>query len=161
MENPQAEPASAGKAIPYMTVDGAAKAMDWYEKAFGAQKGMTMPAPDGRLMHAEVIAFGAEVYLSDEFPEMGGPACRNPLALGATTVGMHLMVDDVDGAVERAAAEGATIAFPPTDMFWGHRFAKIVDPFGHHWSFAKVVRILTEDEMAAAAAEAMGGGGCG
>lgn len=127
--------------IPHLVVDDAAAALDFYATALGASELMRVPAEDGkRLMHAEIMINGAKLYLRDHFPEFAsGEGCSaqgSPRSLGGTAVTLHLDVADCDAAVERASAAGATIAMPPTDAFWGARYAQVTDPFGHSWSFA-------------------------
>ena len=128
--------------VPYLRVKGAAKAIEFYTKALGAQERMRMPTPDGRVMHAELEVAGGVFFLSDEFPEMGG-------ATGAPNgaVSVHLNVPDCDALWRQAMAAGATAIMPPTDMFWGDRFGKFKDPFGHEWSVATTKEQLSPDEM--------------
>jgi uncharacterized glyoxalase superfamily protein PhnB len=143
---------------PHLVVDGAAKAIEFYKKAFGAEEVVRMPAPDGkRLMHAEIRIGDSVVMLCDEFPEMGG-GCRSPKALGSTCVTLHLYVNDADATFNRAVQAGATATAPLTDMFWGDRYGKVTDPFGHEWSIATHVKDVTPEEMQKAAAAAFGPG---
>jgi PhnB protein len=142
---------------PYMVIKGVDKAIDWYKKAFGAEELVRMPSPDGRVMHAEIKIGDSCVMMGDEFPEMA-PDNKSPASLnGATTVGLHIYVKDCDAAFNKAVAAGAKAAAPPTDMFWGDRFSKVVDPFGHHWSIATHIEEVSPEEMGkrmqAAAAE--------
>ena len=136
--------------VPYLRVKGGAKALEFYVTALGAQERMRMPAPDGRLMHAELTINGDPVYLSDEFPEFGGP-------LGAPngSVSVHLNVPDCDAVFARAIAAGATALMPPADMFWGDRFGKLRDPFGHEWSVSTTKEQLSPEEMKRRGEEAM------
>lgn len=126
--------------VPHLVVDDAQAALAFYEKALDATVLMRVPAEDGRrLMHADIAVNGARVFVRDDFPEMcpdqqGKPS--TPPALGGTPVTLHLQVESCDSAVERAVAAGATVTMPPMDAFWGARYAEIVDPFGHSWSFA-------------------------
>jgi PhnB protein len=128
--------------VPYLRVKGAAKAIEFYTKALGAKERMRMPTPDGRVMHAELEVAGGVFFLSDEFPEMGG-------ATGAPNgaVSVHLNVPDCDALYRQATASGATVIMPPADMFWGDRFGKFKDPFGHEWSVATTKEQLSPDEM--------------
>jgi len=128
--------------VPYLRVKGAAKAIEFYTQALGAREHMRMPTPDGRVMHAELEVAGGVVFLSDEFPEMGG-ATGAPN--GAASV--HLNVPDCDALWQQAMAAGATAIMPPTDMFWGDRFGKFKDPFGHEWSVATTKEQLSPEEM--------------
>jgi PhnB protein len=130
---------------PYITVKGAAQAIDFYRRAFGAQAGECMTAPDGKsVMHAEIKIGDSMMMLSDEFPEMGS---RSPQTLGGTTASIFLYVPDVDTAFKRAVDAGAKAIMPPTDMFWGDRFAKLADPFGHQWAMATHKEDLRPEEI--------------
>jgi PhnB protein len=113
-----------------------------------------MPMPDGKLMHAELKLGDSRLMLADEFREMGAQA---PSAYGGSPVTVHLYVPDVDATVARAEAAGAKVTSPPADMFWGDRFAKLSDPFGHQWSIATHLREPSPEEFAAAM-KRMGGG---
>lgn len=136
--------------VPYLRVKGAARAIEFYVKAFGARETMRMPSPDGRLMHAEVAIDGSPVYVSDEFPEFGN-------ASGAPNgaVSVHLNIPDCDARFQQAIAAGASAIMPPADMFWGDRFAKLRDPFGHEWSLSTTIEPLSPDEMRRRGDEAM------
>jgi uncharacterized glyoxalase superfamily protein PhnB len=140
---------------PHLICAGAADAIEFYKKAFGAEEMMRMPAPDGRLMHAAVRIGDSMVMLVDEMPEWGA---LGPKALKGSPVTIHLMVDNVDEVFARAVAAGATAKMPVADMFWGDRYGKVVDPFGHEWSIATHVRDMTPEEMMAAGREAMSRG---
>jgi PhnB protein len=130
---------------PYITVKGAAEAIDFYTRAFGAQEGERMTDPDGkRVMHAEIKIGDSHVMLSDEFPEMGP---RSPQTLGGTTTSIFLYVPDVDTAFKRAVDAGAKAIMAPTDMFWGDRFGKLADPFGHEWAMATHKEDLSPEEI--------------
>ena len=126
--------------IPHLVVDDAASALDFYKKAFAATQVMRMPAEDGkRLLHAEVRMNGARLFLRDNFPDQcsdQGGKVSEPKALGGTPVTMHLEVADCDKTFKRAVAAGATVVMEPWDAFWGARYAQVIDPFGHAWSFA-------------------------
>lgn len=127
--------------IAHLVVDDAAAALAFYAEAFGAKEVMRVPAEDGRrLMHAEIELNGARVFLRDDFPEFrkqcGMNHVKPPKVIEATSVTLHLEVENCDAAVQRAQAAGATLVMPPEDAFWGARYAQIVDPFGHSWSFA-------------------------
>jgi PhnB protein len=138
---------------PYLVVSSGARAIDFYKKAFGAVEIYRMPTPDGqRVMHATLNIGGANVMLSDEFPEHSGN--RGPDIVGSTTVSIHLQVPNADKAFARAIDAGATVIMPVADMFWGDRFGKLRDPFGHEWSVAHHVRDVSPAEMAAAAKKA-------
>jgi PhnB protein len=133
-------------------IDGAAAAIDFYTDAFGATERYRLDMPDGKIGHAEVVVNGAAVYLADAPDDMDGDMA-NPTKLGGSTVILHQYVPDVDAAVERAVAAGATVVREPADQFYGDRAAMVVDPFGHHWSLHTHVRDVSADEMAAAMAE--------
>lgn len=127
--------------VPHLVVNDAAAAIDFYGRAFGAQEVMRIPAEDGkRLMHAALLINGAPLYLRDDFPEYcqpDGPGQEiPPTRSGSTSLTLHLDVPDCDSAVDKAAAAGATVIMPPWDAFWGDRYAKLADPFGHVWSLA-------------------------
>ena len=129
---------------PYLVVKGAAEAIDFYKKVFGAVEVMRMPQPDGRIGHAELRFGDSHVMLADEFPEM---EVVGPGTLGNTSVGLLLYVDDVDKTVERAVALGATIKKPVADQFYGDRNGTIEDPFGHKWTVAVHVEDVSTEEM--------------
>jgi uncharacterized glyoxalase superfamily protein PhnB len=133
---------------PHLVCAGAADAIAFYEKAFGATEMIRLAGPDGKLMHACVSINGSSVMLADEFPAMGS---TSPKTLKGTPVTIHLIVDDVDGFVARAVDAGAKVVVPVADQFWGDRYGVIEDPFGHHWSVATPKREMTVDEIREAA----------
>ena len=113
-----------------------------------------MLAPDGkRLMHGEVVLDGHKIFVSDEFSESEGGSCKSPQTLGGTDVRITLQVDDADAIVTRAVAGGARVLMPVQDMFWGARYGRIVDPFGHEWGINQQLRKLSPEEAQAAADE--------
>ena len=132
------------RVTPYLAIDGAANALEFYKKAFGATERMRMDAPGGKIGHAEIEIEGGLIMLADAFPDM---AFLSPQTLGGSPVTIHLYVDDVDAVFERAVAAGATPAMPPADMFWGDRYGVLEDPFGHRWSIATHTRDVTAAEM--------------
>jgi uncharacterized glyoxalase superfamily protein PhnB len=136
---------------PHLVCAGAADAIEFYEKAFGATEMMRLPVPDGKLIHACVSINGSSVMLVDEFPAMGG---TSPKTLEGTPVTIHLIVDDVDAFVERAVEAGAKVVMPVEDQFWGDRYGLIEDPFGHRWSVATPKRQMTMEEIREAARSA-------
>jgi PhnB protein len=140
-------------ATPYLIVRNAGEALDFYREAFGAEELVRMPSPDGKMMHAEMRIGDSIVFLSDEFPEMNSYT-RAPAALGGVTGSIHLYVQDVDGAVDRAVKAGAQVRMPVQDMFWGDRFGRVADPFGHEWSLATHTEDLTPEQVAQRAAQA-------
>lgn len=127
---------------PYLVCAGAADAIAFYEKAFGATELMRLTRADGSIGHAELRIGDSLVMLSDEFAEAPGPR-----ALGGTPVMIHLAVEDVDRWFQRAVEAGATAQMQPQDMFWGDRMGMLVDPFGHEWSMATHVRDVSPEEM--------------
>jgi PhnB protein len=129
---------------PHLVCAGAADAIEFYKKAFNAQEGGRLPGPKGRLMHAMIWIEGSAVMLVDEMPEWGA---LGPKSLKGSPVTIHLYVEDDDAFVARAVAAGAKITMPVADMFWGDRYGKLEDPFGHHWSVGTHIRDVTPDEM--------------
>ena len=139
---------------PYLCVDGAAAAIEFYSEVFGAKERMHMPAPDGKIGHAEIQIGDSVVMLSDEFPDMG---VRSPRAIGGTPVMISVYVEDVDKVYDRAVKAGAKGLRPPENQFYGDRAGQFEDPFGHRWSVATHVEDVPADEMARRASEMMGG----
>jgi len=115
---------------PYLTIKGAADAIEFYKKVFGAEETMRLAEPGGRIGHAEIVIGGSPIMLSDEYPELDA---LSPQSRGGSTVGIHLYVADVDEVFARAVAAGATAARPVKDEFYGDRSCKLIDPFGHIW----------------------------
>ena len=144
-----------GRIVPYLMVDGAAQAIDFYRQAFGAEERYRLPTPDGKIGHAEIVVRGATVYLADAPDDMPG-AAGNPRKLGGTTVLLHQYVADVDAAVAQAEAAGATVLRAPEDQFYGDRAAVVADPFGHQWSLHTHIRDVSPEEIERAVSE-MGG----
>jgi uncharacterized glyoxalase superfamily protein PhnB len=145
-------PAGCRTVTPYMVIQGAAAAIDFYQKAFGAEEIGRMPGPGGGIMHAELRFGDSMVYMSEECLERG---VKSPLTLGGAGISIHLYVPDVDAAFQRAVAAGAQVIMPPMDMFWGDRFCKVSDPFGHQWSIASHVEDVPPEEMPKRMEEAM------
>jgi PhnB protein len=137
---------------PYMTVRDAARAIEFYKQAFGAVEKGAMKGPDGKIMHAELRIGDSIVMLADEFPEFGS---LSPQTTGGAGMGLHIYVEDVDAAFDRAVKAGATVEMPVGDMFWGDRYGKLRDPFGHKWSIATHTADLSEDEIKRGMEEAM------
>jgi PhnB protein len=129
---------------PHLVCRGAADAIEFYKKAFNAVETARMPGPNGKLMHAAVRIGGSTVMLVDEAPEHGMPG---PQSLKGTPVIIHLYVEDADAFAARAAAAGAKVTMPVTEMFWGDRYGQLEDPFGHRWSVATHVKDVTPEEM--------------
>ena len=138
---------------PHLVCAGAADAIEFYKKAFNAKEEARLPGPQGRLMHAMVRIEGSAVMLVDEMPEWGA---LGPKSLKGSPVTIHLYVRDVDAFVQRAANAGAKVTMPAADVFWGDRYAKLEDPFGHQWSVATHVRDLSSEEIQQAV-QKMGG----
>jgi PhnB protein len=135
--------------IPHLVVHDGLAALEFYQKALGAEVAYQVPSPDGkRLMHASLSINGGGFMLCDDFPEYCGGQARAPKTTGVSGVTMHLNVPDCDAAVARMAEAGGTSVMPPEDMFWGDRYGKVTDPFGHEWSFATRI---SEERTAAAA----------
>jgi uncharacterized glyoxalase superfamily protein PhnB len=153
--NVEKNPSCMRSITPHLICDGAADAIEFYKKAFGAEEMMRLPGPNGRLMHGSVRIGDSMVMLVDEVPEWG---TLGPKALKGSPVTIHLMVDDVDAVFAQAVDAGATVKMPVADMFWGDRYGLVVDPFGHVWSIATHMRDLTPEEIAAAGREAMAKG---
>lgn len=129
---------------PHLICAGAAAAIEFYVKAFGAVNEGAMSGPNGKIMHAQIRIGGASVMLVDEMPEWGA---LGPLALKGSPVTIHLYVPDADATVARAVAAGAKITMPLMDAFWGDRYGKIEDPFGHSWSIATHKQDLTVEQI--------------
>jgi len=140
---------------PHLVCAGAAEAIEFYKKAFGAEELMRLPGPNGRLIHGAVRIGDSMVMLVDEMPEWG---TFGPKALNGSPVTIHLNVENVDEVFAQAVGAGATAKMPVADMFWGDRYGVVVDPFGHYWSIATHARDLTPDEILAASREAMAKG---
>lgn len=136
---------------PYITVDDAGQAIDFYKQVFGAEELMRMPAPGGRIGHAELKIGNSRLMLSDEFPDMDA---RGPKTIGGTSFCLHLYVEDSDAVAARAEAAGATIQRPVADQFYGDRGGMIMDPFGHKWWISSRKENLSPDELRQRAAQA-------
>ena len=140
--------------IPHLIVSNGPAAVEFYKAAFGAEAGHQMMAPDGkRLMHGELILDGHKIFVSDEFAPHEGGSCKSPQTLGGTDVRVTLMVDDADGIVARAVAAGAHVLMPVQDMFWGGRYGKIIDPFGHEWGINQQLQEQSPEETESRADE--------
>jgi len=129
---------------PHLICAGAADAIEFYKKAFGAVEAARLPGPGGKLMHAMIRIGGSAVMLVDEMPEWGA---FGPKTLKGSPVTIHLYVEDADAFFARAVKAGAKITMPLDDAFWGDRYGKLEDPFGHHWSVATHVRDVSAAEM--------------
>jgi PhnB protein len=130
---------------PYLALDDAAEAIEYYKKAFGANERGRMDAPGGKIGHAELEIGDSLVMLSDALPQF---TTRSPRELGGTTANVFLYVEDVDAVVKQAVDAGGTIEMEVADQFWGDRFGVVQDPFGHLWSIATHVEDVPPEEMA-------------
>ena len=150
----KAQPIPAGyhTVTPYLVCRGAANAIDFYKRAFGAREKMRMPGPDGRVAHAELQIGDSRLMLGEESPEMGA---KSPEMLGGSAASVFLYVKNVDAVANKAISAGATVVMPVEDMFWGDRYGKLKDPFGHEWSIATHKEDLTPKQMAKRAQSAM------
>jgi PhnB protein len=137
---------------PYLAVDDAAGAIEFYKRAFGARERVRMPTPDGKVAHAELGIGDSLIMLSDPF---GEEQIKTPKALGTTTMGIFLYTEDVDEVYKQAIDAGATSTQEPEDMFWGDRFARVTDPYGHSWQIATHVEDVPPEEMEKRSREAM------
>jgi len=137
---------------PYLTVRDAARAIEFYKQAFGAKERGVMKGPDDKVMHAELMIGDSIIMLADEFPEYGS---LSPESTGGAGMGLHIYVDGVDAAFDRAVKAGAQVEMPVMDQFWGDRYGKLKDPFGHKWSIATHTKDLSADEMKHAMDDAM------
>ena len=129
---------------PHLVCAGAADAIEFYKKAFGAREEARLPGPGGKLMHAMIRIGDSAVMLVDEMPEHGA---LGPKSLKGSPVTIHLYVENADATVERAVKAGAKVIMPVADMFWGDRYGQLEDPFGHHWSVGTHVRDVSMEEM--------------
>lgn len=146
-------------ATPYLIIRGAADAIEFYQKAFGATELLRFPAPDGKIWHAEVKIGDSPIMLADEFPEMGH---KSPQTLGGSPVSLMIYVDDVDTVFNRAVAAGASVKEAVSDKFYGDRIGTLTDPFGHVWHVSTHKEDVSVEEMerrAKAASAAASGGG--
>jgi PhnB protein len=137
---------------PYLAVEDAARAIEFYTRAFGAKETVRMDAPGGKIGHAELEIGDSHIMLSDPFPQA---STKPPKELGGTSVSVMMYVEDVDAAFKQAVDAGATVTMELADMFWGDRFGSVTDPFGHSWSLAMHVEDVPPEEMAERAKAAM------
>ena len=140
--------------IPELIVRDGAAALDFYKSAFGADEVHRMMTPDGaKLIHGELALDGHRFFVCDEFSAGEGGTCKSPQTLGGTGVRITILVDNADRVVEQAVASGARVSMPVQDMFWGARYGKLVDPFGHEWGINQQVKEQSHQETQAAADE--------
>jgi len=136
-------PAGFHTVTPYLTLNNAAEALEFYKKAFGAKEMARQTTPDGKILHARIKIGNSMVMMSDEFP---GSPHKSPLALGSTTVTIHIYSKDLDKLWAQAVAAGAKIVMPLDNQFWGERYGQLADPFGHSWSISMPIK-MTPKEM--------------
>ena len=153
--NAQVKPIPDGmhSLTPHLVCAGAAEAIDFYKRAFGAIELTRLPGPDGKLMHAMLQIGDSKLMLNDEMPECGAVG---PGTLKGSPVTIHMYVQDADASFKQAIEAGATSRMDPMDMFWGDRYGVLTDPFGHNWSIATHQRDMTIEETQAAFAQECG-----
>ena len=157
MPNVKPTPDGYGSVTPYLIVDGAAAAIEFYKTVFGAAERFRLASPGGRIGHAELAIGSSVIMLADEHPEMGA---RGPRSVGGSPVGLHLYIADVDAVTARAIEAGAKLLQPIEDKFYGDRLGTIEDPFGHKWYISTHIEDLSPEEIgrrAAALAKGQGG----
>lgn len=129
---------------PYLCIKDAAKALDFYKEAFGAEELFRMAQPDGRIGHAEIQIGDSRLMIADECPDM---EFRSPQAYGGSPIGIHLYVEDVDATVNKALVAGAKLVKQVSDQFYGDRNGAVEDPFGHRWFISTHIEDLSPDEI--------------
>lgn len=142
-------PPTPSEFIPYLSITDASKAVAFYAAVFGVAPHVLLNMPDGRVMHCEFRIGNARFFVSEELPEHGGTP--SPTHLAGTSVAIHLYVDDCDAMIQTMKDNGSNVLMEPTDMFWGERFGRVRDPFGHEWGVATQIREMSPDEIQAAA----------
>lgn len=130
--------------FPYLRLRDAAKAIDFYARAFGATEKFRLTEPSGRIGHAELLLGETTLMLSDEYPEFG---IYGPASIGGTSFTIHLHVDDADRLIARAVEAGASLVRPAVDQFYGERSGTIRDPFGHEWNIGHEIEQVSPEEM--------------
>jgi PhnB protein len=148
----RAVPTGYHSITPLLRVKNAAEAIEWYKRALGAQEISRALGPGGLVWHAELQIGDSRFMLTDEFPEWGQ---LGPASLGGTAVNLHVYVEDADALFNGAVAAGATVTMPIEDAFWGDRYGKVLDPYGHDWAFATHLEDLSDEEMMRRGQEAM------
>ncbi len=132
--------------VPHLIVSDGPAALEFYKEVFEGELGDNMMSPDGKkLMHGEIVLDGHKLFVSDWFAPSDGGSLQSPEMLGGTCMRITLMTDDPDAVVERAVARGSTVLMPVQDMFWGARYAKIRDPFGHEWGINQQLKEMTPE----------------
>lgn len=154
MSKPNAIPPGFHTVTPHLVCAGAAEAMEFYKKAFGAVELVRLASPDGHLLHGCLRIGDSPVMLAEESPNCGA---RGPKTLQGTPVTIHLFVEDVDAFTANAITAGATAIMPVADMFWGDRYGVVEDPWGHRWSIATHMRDLSSEQIQDAARQACRG----
>lgn len=145
--------------VPHLIVSDGLAALDFYKETFDAELGDNMMSPDGsKLMHGEIVLDGHKLFVSDWFAPSDGGSLQSPEMLGGTCMRITLMVDDPDAVVARAVERGARVLMPVQDMFWGARYGKIIDPYGHEWGINQQLEELTAEESQKRADEFFGKG---
>lgn len=140
--------------VPHLIVSDGMAALKFYKEVFRAEEGHNMMSPaGGKLMHGEIVLNGHKLFLSDWFAPSDGGSLASPDMLGGTCMRITLMTDDPDAVVARAVERGSEVLMPVQDMFWGARYGKIRDPFGHEWGINQQLKKMTSDEEDAAADE--------
>ena len=131
---------------PHLILSDTKRALEFYKKAFGAETRSSMPGPDGKIMHAEMKIGDSIVFLADEMPAMA-PDNKSPKTASCITSSTILYVQDADAVFKKAIDAGAKAIMPPADMFWGDRFGKVTDPFGHQWGIATHIEDVSPQDM--------------
>lgn len=139
---------------PDLVVSDAARAIEFYKRAFGAEEVLRFTHPSGKIGHAEIKIGDSIIMITDEWP---GACCRSPKTLGGTAVNISLYMEDVDKVFDQAVAAGAEVKMPVQDMFWGDRFGQVTDPFGHCWSLMTHIEDVPFEEIQRRAQTAMAG----
>ena len=148
----ESTPAGYHTVTPSLVVRDAARAIEFYARAFGAEERERMDGPDGKVMHAEIRIGDSIIMLGEESEQWGA---RSPLSTNGNPGSLHLYVADADAAFDRALRAGATVRYPLEDAFWGDRYGKVVDPFGHEWGIGQRVKEMSEEEVQKAGEEWM------
>ena len=144
MSQAKAVPEGFHTLTPHLTVRNASEAIEFYKRAFGAEVQGVAHLPDGKVMHAALRIGNSMLMLNDEMPEFGA---LSPLSLGGCGCTIHIYTDGVDAAFDRAVSAGATVKMPLADQFWGDRYGRLTDPFGHSWSLAQHIEDVSPEEM--------------
>jgi PhnB protein len=132
---------------PYLSIKGAAEAIAFYKKAFGAEEVFRMPMPDGKVGHAELMIGNSRIMVADEFPEMSDAVCRSPKTLGGTAIGLNVYLPDVDARFKSAIEAGGKVRREVQTQFYGDRSGTLEDPYGHIWTLSTHVEDVSPEEM--------------